>query len=197
MATEKNHDQEENKLNPEEFCDGENATDQEEVVEEIVEEILEQDQKDLFAEVEKLQQEVTEVKDKLIRSHADIENLRKRHIKELENAHKYSIEKFASELLAVVDSLEMGVQAAEQEQVDLEKIKEGSELTLKMLKQLFEKFDIEVINPEGQKFNPDYHQAMSMQPVEGYEPNMVVSVMQKGYKIADRLLRPAMVMVSK
>jgi len=168
-----------------------------ELVEEEVELVEETSEEDLFSQIDELKEAKAQAEDKLIRSHAEMENLRRRHQKELENAHKYSVEKFANELLAVIDSLEMGLQAANQDDADIEKIKEGSKLTLKMFTQMFEKFDIEMVNPEGEKFDPDFHQAMAMQPTKGFKPNMVVAVMQKGYKIAGRLLRPAMVMVSK
>ena len=168
-----------------------------ELVDEEVELVEETSEEDLFSQIDELKEAKAQAEDKLIRSHAEMENLRRRHQKELENAHKYSVEKFANELLAVIDSLEMGLQAANQDDADIEKIKEGSKLTLKMFTQMFEKFDIEMVNPEGEKFDPDFHQAMAMQPTKGFKPNMVVAVMQKGYKIAGRLLRPAMVMVSK
>ncbi len=134
---------------------------------------------------------------RLTRSEADKENIRKRAEKDVETARKQSLEKLASELLAVRDSLEMGVQAAQQDDADVAKVREGTELTLRMLTQAMEKFNIEEINPEGEKFNPELHQAMSMQEVEGYEANTVISVMQKGYRLGDRLLRPALVMVAK
>ena len=180
-------------ITDEEFCDGESSS------EDLIDEIVDGENKieSMMKDLEKAQQDAADARDKLIRSHADIENLRRRHQRELENAHKYSIDKFASELLGVMDSLELGIQAARAEDANMEKIVEGSELTLKMFLQMFEKFSIEPVNPEGQKFDPEVHQAMSMQPVEGVEANQVVAVMQKGYKIADRLLRPAMVMVSK
>ncbi len=191
MAEEKKKDQEAEGL------EGELLTD--EVIEENDATIKEEGNidEDWFSKIDNLKEEKSQAEEKLIRSHAEIQNLRKRHQKELENAHKYSVEKFATELLAVIDSLEMGLVAANQEEVDVDKIKEGSELTLKMFTTMFEKFDIEAVNPEGEKFDADLHQAISMQPTEGVEPNIVVGVMQKGYKIADRLLRPAMVMVSK
>ena len=130
-----------------------------------------------------------------LRTKAEMDNLRKRTERELENAHKYALEKFAGELLAVRDSLEMGVQAAGD--AEAQQLKEGSELTLKMLTQVMEKFGIEMVDPAGEKFDPERHQAMSMQEAADVEPNTVVAVMQKGYTLNDRLLRPAMVMVSK
>lgn len=134
---------------------------------------------------------------KVLRTEAEKENLRKRAQKDADSARNKAIEKLANELLGVRDSLELGVQAAQQEDADVEKVREGTELTLRMLSQAMEKFNIVEINPEGEKFNPDYHQAMSMQEVEGYETNTVYQVLQKGYRLEDRLLRPALVMVAK
>ncbi len=133
--------------------------------------------------------------DLALRTKAEMENLRKRTERELENAHKYALEKFAGELLAVRDSLEMGVQAAGD--AEAAQLKEGSELTLKMLTQVMEKFGIQAVDPAGEKFDPELHQAMSMQETADVAPNTVVAVMQKGYTLNDRLLRPAMVMVAK
>ena len=134
---------------------------------------------------------------KVLRTEAEKENIRKRAQKDADSARKQSIEKLANELLGVRDSLEMGVQAAQAEDADVAKVREGTELTLRMLSQAMEKFNIVEINPEGEKFDPDYHQAMSMQEVEGYDSNTVYQVMQKGYRLEDRLLRPALVMVAK
>ncbi|VAW61363.1 Heat shock protein GrpE [hydrothermal vent metagenome] len=135
--------------------------------------------------------------DHLLRTKAEMDNIRRRTQKDLENAHKYALEKFISELLAVKDSLELGIGAASQESVTVESIREGSEMTLSMLTDVFEKFNVVELNPEGEKFNPEHHQAMSMQPSAEHEPNTVIAVMQKGYLLNDRLVRPAMVMVSK
>lgn len=156
------------------------------------------------ARIERLEQELADARaqaddywERLVRSEAEKDNIRKRAQKDVDSARKQSLEKLAAELLAVRDSLEMGVDAAHEEEAEVAKIREGTELTLRMLTQAMEKFSIEEINPEGEKFNPDLHQAMSMQEVEGYEPNTVISVMQKGYRLEDRLLRPALVMVAK
>jgi molecular chaperone GrpE len=151
----------------------------------------------LQQELEQAQAQVDDQKSRLMRAEADKENIRKRAEKDVDTARKQSLEKLAGELLAVRDSLEMGVQAAQQDDADVAKVLEGTELTLRMLTQAMEKFHIEEINPEGERFNPDLHQAMSMQEIEGYEPNTVISVMQKGYRLGDRLLRPALVMVAK
>lgn len=135
--------------------------------------------------------------ERVLRTEAEKENARKRAERDAESARKRAVENFASELLAVRDSLELGLEAARQDDADLDKLIEGTELTERMLAQLMEKYSIEEINPLGEKFNPDLHQAMSMQEVEGRESNTVVSVMQKGYRLHDRLLRPALVMVAK
>lgn len=135
--------------------------------------------------------------DRVLRMQAEQENQRKRSQRELENAHKYGIEKFVAELLPIKDSLEMGLNASAESSGEVDKIREGVELTLKMLADVFEKFGIETVNPEGERFNPEHHQAMSMQENNEVEPNTVIGVMQKGYLLNDRLVRPAMVMVSK
>ncbi len=135
--------------------------------------------------------------DKLLRANAEMDNLRRRTERELENAHKYALERFAQELLTVRDSLEMGVAAAEQEEASVEKIREGTELTLRMLEAAMDKFNIQPIDPQGETFNPELHQAMSMVEMPDKEPNTVINVMQKGYLLNDRLIRPAMVMVSR
>lgn len=133
--------------------------------------------------------------DKAVRMQAEMDNLRKRQAQELEKAHKYALEKFAGELLPVIDSLEMGLDHAQQNS-DLDKLIEGTDLTLKKFAQVLEKFGLEVVDPQGEKFDPEKHQAMSMQPNPDVEPNTVTMVMQKGYLLNGRLLRPAMVMVS-
>jgi len=134
--------------------------------------------------------------DQCLRLQAEIENLRKRNERDLANAHKFALERFANELLPVKDSLEMGLLAAA-EHAGVDKLKEGSELTLKMLSNAMEKFNIREINPLNEKFNPEYHEAMSMQERQDVAPNTVVTVVQKGYLLNDRLIRPAMVIVSR
>ncbi len=133
----------------------------------------------------------------LVRARAEIENLRKRHERDLENAHKYALERFVSELLAVRDSMELGLSAAREEGADIEKLMEGTELTLKLFSDVMERFNVVQINPEGEPFNPELHQAMATQPRDDLPPNTVVSVVQKGYTLNGRLVRPAMVMVSQ
>jgi len=133
----------------------------------------------------------------LLRERAELENFKKRHDREIENAHKYAIGKFVNELLPVKDSMELGLNAAAGENADLAKLIEGTELTLKLLADVMGKFGIEEIDPTGQPFNPELHQAMSMQPSADAEPNTVITVFQKGYTLNGRLVRPAMVVVSQ
>ncbi|HFC53352.1 MAG TPA: nucleotide exchange factor GrpE [Gammaproteobacteria bacterium] len=136
--------------------------------------------------------------DQVLRLQAELENLRKRQQRELESAHKYALERFVQELLPVKDSLEMGLAAArEVEEESSAKLCEGTELTLKMLQAALEKFGVKEIDPAGQPFDPELHQAMSAVASEGTEPNTVLNVMQKGYLLNDRLIRPAMVVVAK
>ncbi len=135
--------------------------------------------------------------DQCMRLQADIENLHKRGERDLANAHKYGLERFAAELLPVKDSLELGLDAFDKDNAEIEKLKEGVELTLQMLGNALERFEIKEINPLEEPFNPDFHQAMSMQPRDDVAPNTVVTVVQKGYQLHDRLIRPAMVIVSQ
>jgi len=152
---------------------------------------------ELMEKLEAAEKKATENWDHLLRTKAEMDNIRRRTQKDLENAHKFALEKFIIELLSVRDSLEMGVSAASLETATVESLREGSEMTLSMLAGVFEKFNVVELNPEGEKFNPEHHQAMSMQPSAEHEPNTVIAVMQKGYLLNDRLVRPAMVMVSK
>jgi molecular chaperone GrpE len=133
--------------------------------------------------------------DQVLRLQAEMDNLRRRTERDLANAHKFALERFANELLPVRDSLEMGLTAFDTE--NTEKHKEGVELTLQMLTTVMDKFDIREINPQDETFNPDFHQAMSIQEREDVAPNTVVTVVQKGFLLHDRLIRPAMVIVSK
>jgi len=153
---------------------------------------------EMSALLEDARSKVDEHWNQCLRLQAELDNLHKRGQRDLENAHKYGLEKFASALLPVRDSLEMGIAAAAQGQsIDPAKLIEGSELTLKMLVGVLEKFGITELNPQGERFNPQFHEAMSIQPRSDVEPNTVVAVVQKGFLLNDRLVRPAMVIVSK
>ncbi|MEY3287885.1 MAG: hypothetical protein RLZZ419_127 [Pseudomonadota bacterium] len=154
--------------------------------------------------VEELKQELEEAKqkaheswDKAVRAQAEMENLKRRTQKDLEDAHKFALTSFGKELLPVFDGLVLGLQAATGDSEDVKKFREGSELSIKQFEALFAKFNIIAIDPLGQPFNAEQHQAMMMQEVEGAEPNTVVNVFQKGYMLNGRLLRPAMVVVAK
>lgn len=149
----------------------------------------------LQRDLEAMEGKAKEHWDQLLRTQAELENLRRRAERDLENAHKFALERFAKELLPVKDSLELGLEAAGG--ADAEKIREGMEMTLRLLTQVLEKHGIREVNPVGERFNPELHEAVSTQPSEDQPPNTVVAVMQKGYTLNDRLLRPAMVVVSK
>lgn len=133
----------------------------------------------------------------LLRARAELENMGRRAQRDLENAHKYALERFAQELLPVADSLELAIAASTGDGEEITKLREGVELTLKMLKAAMGKFGITEVNPEGGKFDPQLHQAMSVQEAADREPNTVMAVFQKGYLLNERLIRPAMVIVSK
>ena len=150
----------------------------------------------LKAQLEEATEVAAKSRDDVLRIRAEMENLRKRQARELENAHKYALDKIALELLPVRDTLEMGVAAAETES-DLSKIAEGTALTLKMLTQTLEKFNVVEVDPQGEKFDPDLHQAISVQEGTDKPANSVLNVMQKGYTLNERLLRPAMVVIAK
>jgi molecular chaperone GrpE len=152
---------------------------------------------ELNQQLAQAEQKAQENWDKAVRAQAEMENLKRRTQKDLESAHKFALEGFAKELLPVLDSLTLGLQAATGDSPEVEKFRVGSELTIKQFESVFAKFNIETIDPVGQPFNPEHHQAMAMQVVEGAEPNTVVNVFQKGYLLNGRLLRPAMVVVAK
>jgi molecular chaperone GrpE len=135
--------------------------------------------------------------DRFVRAQAEIENVRRRAEKDLQNAHKFALERFAKELLAVVDSLELGLQAAGANEANADGLREGMELTLKQLSSVLERFDVKPIDPAGERFNPEFHQAMATETDNEVEPNTVVRVFQKGYLLHDRLLRPALVVVAQ
>lgn len=129
-----------------------------------------------------------------LRAAAELDNVRKRASRDVENARKYALENFARELLAVVDSFEMGLAAAET--ADADALREGSEATLKQLIAALERFNVVAVDPEGEPFDPELHEAISMQPSADMEPGSVLAVVQKGYTLNGRLLRAARVVVS-
>jgi molecular chaperone GrpE len=135
--------------------------------------------------------------DKFLRLKSDMENLKRRTEREVSNAHKFGLEKFISNLLPVMDSMEMGIAAAQEDSAEVTNLREGVELTLKMVMDVVNKSGVEVVDPKDEKFDPQKHEAMGMQEVADVEPNTVTLVIQKGYRLNERLLRPARVMVSK
>lgn len=151
----------------------------------------------LQQQLEAAQQQAAANLDKALRVQAEMENLKRRVQKDLDDERKYGLAKIAKELLSVIDSLELGIQAANSDLPEVVKLREGSELTVKQFEAVFSKFNIEAIDPTGQPFNPELHQAMVMQPSSTVEPGSVINTFQKGYVLNGRLLRPAMVVVAK
>lgn len=152
---------------------------------------------ELEAALQQAEDKAEENWNQFLRARAELENMRRRAERDVQQARKYSIEKLAADLLPVKDSLEMGLQAADEEGADVASLREGSELTLKMLEQVLERFEITLVDPVGEKFDPERHEAMAMQPSREHAPNTVIQVVQKGYALHDRLLRPAMVIVAR
>ncbi|MCQ6263352.1 nucleotide exchange factor GrpE [Alcanivorax sp. MM125-6] len=132
-----------------------------------------------------------------LRSQAEIQNVRRRAERDVESAHKFALEKFAADVLTVADSLERGLATLDSEDEALKPAREGLELTLKVLLDVFAKYNLEQIDPQGQPFNPEHHEAMTMVPAPNAEPNTVIEVLEKGYQLNGRLIRPARVVVSK
>ena len=148
----------------------------------------------LESQLEYAQAKATENWDHYMRAKAEMDNLRRRNIKDVENAHKFGIEKLVTEILPVLDGIGMGLAV---EDASAESLREGMDLTMTMLEKMMEKLGIEEIDPLNEPFDSAKHQAMSMQPNADVKPNTVIAVMQKGYSLNERLIRPAMVMVSK
>ena len=146
--------------------------------------------------LESLKHQAQESLDKALRAQAELDNVRKRSLRDVENAHKYALDKFANGLLPVIDSLELGIDAADSEE-EQNTLKEGMNLTLKMFRDVMEKHGVKEIESEGEKFDPEKHEAVSMQEIEGSESGAVIAVLQKGYALNGRLIRPAMVVVAK
>ena len=156
---------------------------------------------ELIAHIRKAQAKADENWDVALRTKAEMENVRRRTEKEVSNARKFGIEKMINEILPVKDSMEMGLKAAVEMDIEDEavhKIREGMELTLKMMNDAMAKSGVTEVAPqEGDAFSAEFHQAMSMQEIAGKKSNTIVAVMQKGYLLNERLIRPAMVMVAK
>lgn len=150
---------------------------------------------DLQTQLEEAQQSAKDNWDKALRAQAEMENLKRRNAKDLENAHKFALDGFVKALLEVKDSLTMGLKTANEEKATIEHIIEGLEMTDKVFLSTMEKFGVEVINPTDEAFNPEFHEAVTMVPMPDKESNSVLEVVQIGFTLNGRLVRPAMVVV--
>jgi molecular chaperone GrpE len=147
--------------------------------------------------VEQVLADLAEAKDHVLRTQAEMQNLRRRMERDVENAHKYALEKFVGELLPVVDNLERAISAIDVSNEEFKAVGEGIELTLKSFLDVLGRFKVDTLDPKGEAFDPELHQAMSILEMQEVKPNTVVDVFQKGYTLNGRLVRPAMVVVSK
>ncbi|BCA30899.1 nucleotide exchange factor GrpE [Metapseudomonas otitidis] len=152
---------------------------------------------DLVARVQALEEQLAAAQDQSLRTAAELQNIRRRAEQDVEKAHKFALEKFANDLLPVVDSLERGLELTSAEDEAVRPVREGVELTLKLFHDTLKRFQVEAVDPHGAPFNPEHHQAMAMEESTHVEPGSVLKVFQKGYLLNGRLLRPAMVVVSK
>ena len=151
----------------------------------------------LEAELQSAQAKAEENWNLYLQAQAEMQNIRRRAERDIQDAHRFALEKFLKELLPVKDSLELGLAAADQDGADVAKLREGSELILKSLSAVVEKFGVEELNPIGERFDPQFHQALAMQPTDQAEPNTVLQVVQKGYALNGRLVREARVVVAQ
>ncbi len=147
--------------------------------------------------VGELENQLAEAKEQLLRAAADVQNARRRAEQDVEKAHKFALERFANDLLPVVDSLERGLELSNADDESIKPMREGMQLTLKMFLDTLERFQVQQLNPVGEPFNPEHHQARVMEVSATMEPGSVLKVFQKGFTLSGRLLRPAMVVVSK
>ncbi|SDI08314.1 nucleotide exchange factor GrpE [Pseudomonas panipatensis] len=152
---------------------------------------------DLNARVLELEEQLAAAKDQSLRAVAELQNVRRRAEQDVEKAHKFALEKFSGDLLPVVDTLERALELSSPDDEAIKPMREGIELTLKMFHDTLKRYNLEPVDPHGEPFNPEHHQAMAMQESAHLEPGSVVKVFQKGYLLHGRLLRPAMVVVSK
>ena len=151
---------------------------------------------DSSSELESLQEQLNTANDQLLRLQAEMQNVRRRAERDVESAHKFGLEKFATQLLPVVDNLERALDAIDTDNESQKAVSEGVDLTLKNFLDVLIQFNIESVDPGGEPFDADFHQAVSMVANPDVEPNTVLEVFQKGYRLNGRLMRPAMVVVS-
>ncbi len=149
------------------------------------------------AALQRLETQLRDCEEDKLRLAAEMDNLRRRTAREVESAHKFALEKFMNDLLAVVDSLEKGLEACENGDGALESIVEGTRLTHRQLHQVLEKHGLEALDPAGERFDPEQHEALTLVPSEEHEPNTVQQVIRKGYRLNGRLVRPAQVIVTR
>lgn len=152
---------------------------------------------ELAARVQTLEEQLAAAQDQSLRATADLQNVRRRAEQDVEKAHKFALEKFSADLLPVIDSLERGLELSSADDETIKPMRDGIELTLKMFSDTLKRYNLEAVDPHGEPFNAEHHQAMAMQESAEVEPNSVLKVFQKGYLLNGRLLRPAMVVVSK
>jgi molecular chaperone GrpE len=196
-STTNNADQE---ISPEQLADEIIQEAEVQVEAQHVNEVISEEQgriNELELAVATAQSTVSDQKDSVVRAKAEVDNIRRRAAQDVEKARKFALEKFAGEMLTTVDNLERALQSIDKDDESKKGVIEGIELTLQGLIASLDKFGVKAVDPQDQPFNPEFHQAMSMQEVPGVAPNTVIAVMQKGYELNGRLIRPAMVMVSK
>ncbi|MBL4822280.1 MAG: nucleotide exchange factor GrpE [Colwellia sp.] len=202
MTTESTSNKAEQDITPENLVDEivQEAEEQVEEQHEHAHEVISVEQErinELELAVATAQATVSDQKDSVIRAKAEVDNIRRRAAQDVEKARKFALEKFAGEMLTTVDNLERALQSIDKDDESKKGVVEGIELTLQGLIASLDKFGVKAVDPQDQPFNPELHQAMSMQEVPDVAPNTVIAVMQKGYELNGRLIRPAMVMVSK
>ena len=184
-----------------------NLNENEELVEEVQQETTatEDPLEEAIARVQELEEQLKaqveetskKEQDLLLRTRAEIDNMRRRSEQDVEKAHKFALEKFSKDILNTIDNLERALSTpANKEDESIKALFDGVELTLKELLSTVARFGVEPVGAVGEAFNPDLHQAISMQPAEGFESNQITTVLQKGYTLNDRVIRPAMVMVA-
>ena len=177
--------------------EGQTAEETVQQAEEALDDAQQAVEEDIAALLEEARAEADKHKDMALRVQADMENLRRRTRMDVESAHKYALEKFVNELIPVLDSMEMGMDAASKEDASAESIKEGLDMTFKQFLDVMQKFDVARVDPKGEKFDPQLHEAMTMVPSPDHESNTVMEVFQKGYTLNERLVRAARVIVAQ
>ena len=168
----------------------------EDIVDEPAEQVVDDELEQMGTALTKAEEELVMHRDAMLRMQAEMENLRKRLIRDLEKSRKFALERIMKDMLQVRDSLERGLET-DSESATVEQMREGQAMTFKMLDNVLRDHNMAVIDPAGETFDPAFHQAMTVMPTDEYEEDTVMEVLQKGFKLHDRLLRPAMVVVSR